>query len=94
VIRRFLPKLRGKTLANSARTGYGAHGDYLFGWKGDALQRGMDALGNKCGSEDCTSTLTIQDGKDAIGCTKPQQAIEDVGTDTCTFALLNTEGGY
>ncbi|KAF2786558.1 hypothetical protein K505DRAFT_259637 [Melanomma pulvis-pyrius CBS 109.77] len=66
-------------------TGYGAHGDYLFGWKDNALQRGMDALGNKCGSEDCTSVLKIQAGKDAIACTKSQQAKEDVGTDTCTY---------
>ncbi|ORX99799.1 hypothetical protein BCR34DRAFT_122694 [Clohesyomyces aquaticus] len=61
-------------------TGYGAHGDYLFGWKGDALQRGMDALGNGCSSEDCTSALKIQSGKDAIACTKAQIAKEDVGT--------------
>jgi hypothetical protein len=66
-------------------TGHGQHGDYLFGWKDDALQRGMDALGKTCGSEDCTQVLTIQDGKDAIGCRKPQQAEEDVGTTNCEF---------
>ncbi|KAF2748509.1 hypothetical protein M011DRAFT_400391 [Sporormia fimetaria CBS 119925] len=63
-------------------TGYGAHGDYLFGWEGDALQKAMDALGTDCGSEDCTRILKIQDGPDAIGCTKPQQAVEDIGTDS------------
>jgi len=70
---------------NSGRsTGYGAHGDYLFGWKDDALQRAMDALGTgKCGSEDCTKVLKIQAGKDAIACRKAQQAREDVGSDTC-----------
>ncbi|KAL1596425.1 hypothetical protein SLS60_009071 [Paraconiothyrium brasiliense] len=60
-------------------TGYGAHGDYLFGWKGDALQRAMDNLGKGCASEDCTKILKIQAGKDAIACRKEQQAHEDVG---------------
>lgn len=64
-------------------TGYGAHGDYLFGWKGDALQRAMDGLGKTCGSEYCDKVLTIQDGKDAIGCIKNQQAKEDVGSEGC-----------
>jgi hypothetical protein len=63
-------------------TGYGQHGDYLFGWKDDALQRGMDCLGNGCGSEDATKALKIQAGKDAIACRKEQQAKEDIGTDT------------
>ncbi|KAF3020177.1 hypothetical protein E8E14_010208 [Neopestalotiopsis sp. 37M] len=61
-------------------TGFGAHGDYLFGWKDDALQRAMDGLGTTCASEDCTQVLDIQAGKDAIACTKAQQATEDVGS--------------
>jgi membrane-bound inhibitor of C-type lysozyme len=49
----------------------------------------MDALGKGCHSEDCTSALKIQSGKDAIGCTKAQQAVEDVGTSTCTYECLD-----
>jgi hypothetical protein len=70
-------------LLSSRRTGHGQHGDYLFGWKDDALQRGMDGLGTTCGSEDCTGALKIQAGNDAIACTKAQQAKEDIGDDTC-----------
>ena len=43
----------------------------------------MDNLGTACASEDCTKTLKIQAGKDAIACTKAQQAKEDVGTVNC-----------
>jgi hypothetical protein len=42
-------------------TGYGQHADYVFGWKGDALQKGMDAsgcMGAKCGSMK-TQTIDI-----------------------------------
>lgn len=68
-------------------TGYGAHGDYLFGWKDGALQRAMDALGKDCFSETCP-VLNLQSWDNAVGCTKAQQAKEDTGTDTCKYVLF------
>ncbi|EHK99441.1 hypothetical protein M7I_4740 [Glarea lozoyensis 74030] len=62
-------------------TGYGAHGDYLFGWVEGSLQKAMDSLGKQCFSETCP-VLKLQSSPEAIGCTKAQQAVEDVGTDT------------
>ncbi|KAK1758748.1 hypothetical protein QBC47DRAFT_356675 [Echria macrotheca] len=59
-------------------TGYGIHGDYVFGWKGDALQKAMDS---KCSGDACKA-LQRQDDKKAIACTKAQMAKEDIGTDT------------
>ncbi|KAL1858878.1 hypothetical protein VTK73DRAFT_7748 [Phialemonium thermophilum] len=58
-------------------TGHGIHGDYLFGWKGDALQRAMD---NKCAGDNCPP-LTRQADQKAIACTKGQIAHEDIGDD-------------
>lgn len=68
-------------MMHHSRTGHGQHGDYLFGWKGDALQRGMDALGkNGCSNDVCSTALKIQSGKDAIACTKRTQVNENVGS--------------
>ncbi|KAK4188081.1 hypothetical protein QBC35DRAFT_451676 [Podospora australis] len=63
------------------KTGYGAHGDYLFGWEDGALQRAMDGLGTNCFSEQCP-VLKLQTPKAANECTKQQQSREDIGSDT------------
>jgi hypothetical protein len=61
------------------RTGYGQHGDYLFGWKDGSLQKAMDALpSGKCANANC-QVLKIQSAADAEKCTKPQQVVENVG---------------
>ena len=61
--------------------GHGIHGDYLFGWKGDALQKAMD---NKCSGDAC-KPLQRQPDKKAIDCTKGQMAKENIGEDVCKY---------
>jgi len=56
-------------------TGHGIHGDYLFGWKGDALQKAMDG---KCSGDRCAPLQRQTDAK-AVACTKGQTAREDIG---------------
>jgi hypothetical protein len=61
------------------RTGFGQHGDYLFGWKDDSLQKAMDALpSGKCANANC-SVLKIQSAADSMKCKKTQMVKEDVG---------------
>jgi hypothetical protein len=63
------------------RIGYGQHGDYLFGWKDNALQTAMDALpSGKCANANC-SVLKVQSAQTAMTCKKAQQVVEDVGKD-------------
>jgi hypothetical protein len=59
------------------KTGAGIHGDYLFGWKGDALQKAMDG---HCSGDNCKPLQRQADAK-AVSCTKGQMVTENLGDD-------------
>ncbi|KAK0614339.1 hypothetical protein B0T14DRAFT_606649 [Immersiella caudata] len=54
--------------------GYSQHGDYVFGWKGDALQRAMD---NRCFGDICKS-LETQTPDKAAECVIGRTAKDDI----------------
>lgn len=64
-------------------TGHAIHGDYLFGWQGDALQRAMDG---HCANDRC-APLKRQTDAQAIACTKAQSVKESIG-DQCTCSCF------
>ena len=61
-------------------TGYGIHGDYVFGWKGDALQRALDANCNSDLFSDRVNcpTLKLQSITDGNKCKKERTVHEDL----------------
>ncbi|KAH7086889.1 hypothetical protein FB567DRAFT_602451 [Paraphoma chrysanthemicola] len=56
------------------QNGFSQHGDYVFGWKDDSLQRSMDA---RCTGDVC-SVLESQTPEKATECTIPRVVNEDV----------------
>jgi len=58
--------------------GYGFHADYLFGWKGNALQEVFDC--EKKGGEGCGSLAQLEAGSVARAnlCTKEQMVVEEL----------------
>jgi len=66
-------------LSMADETGYGQHADYVFGWKGDALQKAMDG---GCFGPSCAG-LKTQPFTEANKCQVKDLVQEDVGSDGC-----------
>ena len=60
------------------RTGFGNHGDYVFGWKDDSLQKILD--------EECyvqCETMKTQSVEAMNACQVPRKVVEAIGDDEC-----------
>jgi hypothetical protein len=66
-------------LSQGDNTGYGQHGDYVFGWEGNALQKAMDS---SCFGATCTG-LKTQTYTEANKCAIKRTVNEDV--DGCEY---------
>jgi hypothetical protein len=59
-------------------TGFGQHGDYVFGWEGDSLQRAMDQCTDPAGRPDNCHALTVQTDQTINSCSQRAQVNEGV----------------
>ncbi|EFI27095.1 hypothetical protein CC1G_15224 [Coprinopsis cinerea okayama7 len=65
-------------LSQGDPTGYGHHGDYIFGWEGDALQRAMDNCGaDILGLPDSCPELTQISDEEMNSC-KQEPKVDEV----------------
>ncbi|KAH6904348.1 hypothetical protein BKA70DRAFT_1373448 [Coprinopsis sp. MPI-PUGE-AT-0042] len=64
-------------LSQGDPTGYGHHGDYLFGWEGDSLQRAMNTCHDYFGTPENCTELTLQTDEEMNKCSK-QTSINEV----------------
>ena len=76
---------RAATLKPRCRKGYSQHGDYVFGWKDDSLQRAMNA---RCTGDSC-AVLKSQSAEDSMKCTKSRVVNDDIdGCESYTLTAL------
>lgn len=73
----------GRHCLTSIRTGFGQHGDYVFGWEGNSLQTAMDSA---CYLRNC-SQLTEQAPEIKNQCNVPVTVVENGDLDECKFCL-------
>jgi hypothetical protein len=73
-------------LSTGDATGYGQHGDYVFGWQEKSLQKSMD---NSCYLRNC-SLLTEQVPKIKNACNVPVTVNEDVNG--CEYHVVISRG--
>ncbi|RXW18155.1 hypothetical protein EST38_g7702 [Candolleomyces aberdarensis] len=59
-------------------TGYGHHGDYMFGWEGDALQRVMDKCTEFNGDPTYCKEITVQSSEEINSCVQPSVVEENI----------------
>jgi len=73
--------------------GYGTHADYVFGWKGDSLQRAMNdtCMFHACGSPGSPGILKTQSIADMNKCAVKSTVGEDVGTEDWITKLPGQE---